>query len=211
MDQARGIPDRLDAGGAGGDGRSQRPPQAVANRNLAGREIREEGWNRERRQAAHAALIRGADGVHDGRKTADAGCDDRRRPRGGMRIGRRPSGLDDRLGGRNQREEDEAVHLALVLRGYRAFGIKAAARVFLLAGHEPGDPGRQARRPAGQRAQARPAGQEARPDQFDAASQRGHHTQACDDNLPHDFSPMADGPKHPGRQHPGRRHPGAAP
>ena len=118
-DQPRGIADGLDAGRAGGDGRADRPLVAVADGDLTGRQIGQEGRHGERREASDAALIGGAHGLDDGRKAADPGRDDRRGPFERLRIRRRPAGLRDRLGRRDHREQDEAVHLALVLAAPR--------------------------------------------------------------------------------------------
>src|SRR2546429_6566888 len=67
-DETCGIADRLHARGAGGDRRTDRPLEAVADRDMAGREICEKGRHGERREAPHSALISGADRLDDCRK-----------------------------------------------------------------------------------------------------------------------------------------------
>src|SRR6266567_7741075 len=56
-DETCGIADRLHARGAGGDWCTDRPLEAVADRDMAGREICEEGRHGEGREAPHSALI----------------------------------------------------------------------------------------------------------------------------------------------------------
>src|SRR4029079_2760152 len=108
----------------------------MADADLAGSEIGEKGGNGERRQAANAALVGGANRLDPGRKTADPPRDECRRAIRLMGIGGMPSRLDDRLSRRKQGEEDETVHLAMVLGGRCLFGIKSALRILFLRRHE---------------------------------------------------------------------------
>src|SRR2546429_157195 len=60
-DEACGIADRLHACGAGGDRCTDRPLEAVVDRDMAGGQICEEGRHGEGREASHSALVSGAE------------------------------------------------------------------------------------------------------------------------------------------------------
>src|SRR6266516_4509724 len=74
-DEACGIADRLHACGTGGDWCTYRSLEAVADRDMTGREICEEGRNGEGREAPHSALIGGTNRLDDCRKASDTRCD----------------------------------------------------------------------------------------------------------------------------------------
>ena len=76
-DKTSRIADRLDAGRARRHRRAERPFEAVADRDVARREVHQEGRYRKRRQAADAALVDRAHRLGDGGETADARSDDR--------------------------------------------------------------------------------------------------------------------------------------
>ncbi len=123
------IADRLHAGGAGCHGRAEAAFEAVADRDVASREIDQERGHGERRQPADALGIGGADRVGNCRKAADAGGDDRRRALAFSRILRQPAGLRDGFIGSHQRKQDEAIHLLLILARRRLVRIETAFRI----------------------------------------------------------------------------------
>ncbi|MGY4373503.1 hypothetical protein ACVWZ3_001142 [Bradyrhizobium sp. i1.3.6] len=119
------------------------------------------------------------------REAADAGSDDRRGAFLRARILRRPSGLRDRLCGREQGEQDEAVHLALVFWRGSLRGVEAAFGIVGLVGHETGNARGQCLRPFRQRAQPALAGAQPAPGQFNTAAERRHRPHSRHDDTTH--------------------------
>ena len=173
-DQARGIANRLHAGGACGDRRAQRPLEAMANRHLPCRQIDQERRHGERRQPLRPGRFGGAHGVGNRTKAANARGDD-----GGRACARRlitahhrPPRLGQRLVGSAQRKGDEAVHLALVLGRDDGIHIPAALGIFGQGQHPPGHLGGHAfGHGLGQHGDARAARQQPLPGQLDIAPQ----------------------------------------
>ena len=114
-DQPRRIADRVHAGGAGGHHRVVWALEAVFDREMAGGEVDQRRRDEERRQAPGLSLEHLRRRFEDRLQAADAGADHHA---GGaailLRIGL-PAGILDRLGGGDQGEMDEPVHLLLVL------------------------------------------------------------------------------------------------
>ncbi len=124
-DQTGCVADRLDAGGAGRNRRTDRAFVTMADRYPAGRQIAEKGRDGKGRQAPHTAGFGRAHGVGDNGKAADAGGDDRRRSCG-LGLIRQPAGLGDRFRSGRQGELDKAIHLLLVLGRDKTVDIEAA-------------------------------------------------------------------------------------
>ena len=114
-DQPRRIADRMHPGRAGRHHRMVRAFEAVFDRQMPGREIAERRRNEERRQPPRLAFVDKDGGLIDCLQAADAGADHHA---GGAAIVlgfRHPAGILDRLGARDHRQMDEAIHLLLVL------------------------------------------------------------------------------------------------
>ncbi|MEY9107650.1 hypothetical protein ABH999_003846 [Bradyrhizobium yuanmingense] len=152
---------------------------------MAGGEIGEERGDRERRQPARAALRGDAHRLRHRRKAADAGGDDRRGALERASILRCPFGLRDGFCRREQREQDEAVHLALILGRGSLRRIKTAFGIIGLIGHEACNARRQRLCPFRQRAQPALPGEQPPPRQFDAAAKRRHRAHSRHDDTTH--------------------------
>ncbi len=152
---------------------------------MPGREIGQEGGHGERRQAARAALLHRAHRVRDRGKPADPGRDHGRGALLRARLGRHPAGLRHSFRRRQQREQDEPVHLLLVLARRRQIRIEPALGIRGLVRHLARDARRQAHRPLRQCPQPGLPLKQPRPDQFGATAQRGHCPQARYDNSTH--------------------------
>ena len=70
-DKTSRIADRLDAGRARRHRRAQWAFEAMADRDVAGCEVHQEGWHRKRRQAADTAQVHCAHRLGDGWETTD--------------------------------------------------------------------------------------------------------------------------------------------
>src|SRR6185437_2514692 len=91
------------------------------------------------------------------------------------------------------REDDEVVDLALVLWLHPLVGIEAGVGT-VAARHHAGDLARQIGDVEGlDLPRAARAAQDSLPGRLDAASERRHHTEACDDNPPHACNSSPDG------------------
>ena len=143
-DHSRCVTDSLDPGRAGSHRRAQWPLEAVANRNVAGGHIAQEGRNGEGRQAPRAFAVGGAHGIGNGREASDSRSNDG----GGAFLGGSVVGLPPRLGQgffrRGQGKENEAIHLALFLGRQQAVRIEAGLGILLRVGHLAANGGGQA-------------------------------------------------------------------
>src|SRR5665213_2308966 len=143
-DEPRRITDGVRAGRARGHHGVVRPPEAVADRDVAGGEVDEVGRDEERRQAPRALLMQRQRALGDARKAADAGADHYAGAFALLVVLGHPSRIAHRLLRRAHRKDDELVHLALVLRRHPIVGVERARRGFA-ARHLPGDLSRQIR------------------------------------------------------------------
>ena len=160
----------------------------MADRDVARREIHQEGRYRKRRQAADTAQVDRAHRLGDGGEPADAGSDDRGRAQAIRFRARLPFCLRKRLFCRRQRKENEPVYLALILRRQDGIRIEAGFGVFFQGGNHPADLRRQVshhivRKPP----DARATGQQTRPGRFDIGSKGRDRSHACDNNPSHLF------------------------
>ncbi|MNV14581.1 hypothetical protein D3C71_1052680 [compost metagenome] len=123
------IADCLDTSSTRRDWCPQRTFEAMADRDLSRCEVDEKRRDGEGRKTAHTALIDGADGFGDGRKAANAGCDDRRGSQPVLVRRRFPVRLREGFFGGRQCKDDEPVDLALVLLSEDRIRIEAAFRI----------------------------------------------------------------------------------
>src|SRR5258706_13992476 len=100
--------------------------ESVADGKWTRSEVNQKRRHREGGEPANAFAVGGADGVCDRRKSADTrryhGCGALAR----SRVLRLPIGLRDRFFRRHEREQDETIHLALVLARGGTIRIEAA-------------------------------------------------------------------------------------
>jgi hypothetical protein len=163
-----------------------RPAEAEADRDLAGGEIDQVGGDEERTHPARPALVQDDRRLADARQAADAGADHHTRAIAVLVGLRRPAGILDRLAGRGNRADDEAVHLLLVFRLHPLVGIEAAVgrpSRRQLPGDLAAEIGGVERL---NRADARLSADQPPPDMTDANAERTHSSQARYDDATHD-------------------------
>ena len=177
------IADGLDTCGTGGHRRTQWPLETVADRDVTGRHIAEKRRNGERRQTLRSLAVRGAHRFGNGGKTTDTRGNDGCRAFLRLRRVRSPAGLGQGLIRRRQGEQDEAVHLALLLGGQQLIRIEAGLRVLGTVLDLAADTDRQvADQLRRQLSDTGLSGQQALPDLFDSTAQRGQCAHAGDDD-----------------------------
>lgn len=183
------VADCLDTGGAGGYRGADRPFETVTDRNLAGGEVHEKRGHGEGREPPHTALVNRADRLRDCREAADAGRDHRGRALLFNRACRLPAGLLDCLFRRRQRQQDKAVHLALVLRRNDPIGIEAIGGILGKGGHRPTDLAAEfADDFFRQKPKPRVSGKKPRPACLHARCQRADRPHSRYDDATHRFS-----------------------
>src|SRR5262245_49856123 len=161
------------------------PFQAVRNRYVARCEVNQATGNKERRDPPRPSLLKRDRGFCNAGKTADAGPDHHSRFDLVVMAGGLPTRIIERLARGAHRKDDEIVDLALLLRFHPMVGIEATVGA-VATWNLTSDLRRQighveildAPRSAA-------AFDEAPPGRLDAASERRHHAEACDDDASH--------------------------
>ena len=179
----------MGARGAGRHDRVVRALEAVADRDLAGRQVDQGRRNEEGADPAGAFFVQLDAGLFDRRQAANARADDDAGPFAALIILRRPSGVAHGFVGRGDGVEDEIVDPPLILGRHDGVGIEGAFHVGAAAApavdprHFAGDvAGIVAGVEGGDVPGAGLAGQERLPGDLDARTERGHKAEAGHDD-----------------------------
>src|SRR5262249_1744984 len=161
------------------------PLQAVRNRHISRCQVDQTARDEEGRHAPRPFLLQDDRSFGNAGKTSDTGPDHHAAARLFV-VGRRiPARILKRLARSAHGEDDEIVDLALLLRLHPLVGIEAAVRAVAT----PNLTGDLRRRIANVDALDAPcpavAVDEALPGRLDAASERCHHAEPCDDDASH--------------------------
>src|SRR6516165_793168 len=161
------------------------PLQAVRNRHISRRQVDQTAGDEERRHAPRPSLLQYDGSFGNAGETSDTGPDHHAGARLFVVARRLPARILERLARGAHGEDDEIIDLALLLRLHPLVGIEAAVRA-ITTRNLAGDLRRQIGHVEALDAPCPAiAVDETLPGRLNAASERRHHAEPCDDDASH--------------------------